>query len=130
MTEIEAVVVGGGQAGLAVSHELTRVGVEHVVLERDHIGNCWRKRWESFCLVTPNWSVQLPGHPYDGDDPDGFMPRDEMVAYVERYAANFDALTSCGSLTISWSDGREDNGPESAPSWRLQWERVPWFPDD
>jgi cation diffusion facilitator CzcD-associated flavoprotein CzcO len=48
-------VVGGGQAGLAVSHELTRNGVEHVVLEQGHIGQSWRDRWESFCLVTPNW---------------------------------------------------------------------------
>jgi putative flavoprotein involved in K+ transport len=86
----ETVVVGGGQAGLAVSRELTQAGVEHVVLERDRIGETWRGRWDSFCLVTPNWSVRLPGHPYDGDDPDGFMPRDEIVAYLERYAAACD----------------------------------------
>jgi putative flavoprotein involved in K+ transport len=84
---IEVVVVGGGQAGLATSHELTGAGVEHVVLERGRIGQSWRTRWDSFCLVTPNWTVQLPGHGYDGDDPDGFMPRDEIVAYFERYAA-------------------------------------------
>ena len=83
----EAVVVGGGQAGLSVSRELTEAGVEHVVLERGRVGQTWRGRWDSFCLVTPNWSVQLPGHPYDGDDPDGFMPRDEIVGYLERYAA-------------------------------------------
>ncbi|MGZ4269061.1 MAG: NAD(P)-binding domain-containing protein [Solirubrobacteraceae bacterium] len=80
------VVVGGGQAGLAVSHELSQLGVEHVVLERGRIGQTWRGRWDSFCLVTPNWSVRLPGRPYDGDDPDGFMPRDEVVGYLERYA--------------------------------------------
>jgi putative flavoprotein involved in K+ transport len=88
---VDAVVVGGGQAGLAVSHELSRANVEHVVLERGRIGETWRGRWESFCLVTPNWSVQLPGHPYDGQDPDGFMLRDEIVAYLERYAAAVDA---------------------------------------
>ena len=48
-------------------------------------------RWDSFCLVTPNWFLQLPGQPYDGGDPDGFMPRDEVVAYLERYAAGFEA---------------------------------------
>jgi cation diffusion facilitator CzcD-associated flavoprotein CzcO len=89
--ETETVVVGGGQAGLAVSHELTQAGVPHVVLERGRIGETWRGRWDSFCLVTPNWSVQLPGGHYDGDDPDGFMARDEIVAYLERYAGGFDA---------------------------------------
>ena len=87
----ETVVVGGGQAGLSVSRELTRVGVEHVVLEKGRVGQTWRGRWDSFCLVTPNWSVRLPGHPYDGSDPDGFMPRDEIVDYLERYAAGFGA---------------------------------------
>jgi putative flavoprotein involved in K+ transport len=88
MTErLGVVVVGAGQAGLAVSCELTRAGVAHVVLEKGRVGETWRGRWDSFCLVTPNWSVQLPDHPYDGDDPDGFMPRDELVAYLERYAA-------------------------------------------
>lgn len=91
MERIDAVVVGAGQAGLAVSHELAAAGVDHVVLERGRIGDTWRRRWASFCLVTPNWSVRLPGFPYDGDDPDGFMPRDEIVAYLERYAASFDA---------------------------------------
>lgn len=91
MVEIEAVVIGAGQAGLAVSHELKREGIEHVVIERDRIGEGWRRRWDSFCLVTPNWSVQLPGFPYDGVDPDGFMLRDEIVAHLEHYAASFDA---------------------------------------
>jgi putative flavoprotein involved in K+ transport len=84
---VPVVVVGAGQAGLAVSRELTELGVEHAVLERGRIGQTWRDRWDSFCLVTPNWTVQLPGHPYDGADPDGFMVRDELVAYLERYAA-------------------------------------------
>ena len=70
MVSINTVVVGAGQAGLAMSHELTSRQVEHVVLERGQIGQSWRDRWDSFCLVTPNWSVQLPGLPYDGDDPD------------------------------------------------------------
>jgi putative flavoprotein involved in K+ transport len=79
-------VVGAGQAGLAVSHELASHDVEHVVLERGRVGQTWRDRWDSFCLVTPNWSLRLPGYPYDGTDPDGFMHRDEIVAYLERYA--------------------------------------------
>jgi putative flavoprotein involved in K+ transport len=88
---IGTVIIGGGQAGLSVSRELAQAGVNHVVLERGRIGQSWRGRWDSFCLVTPNWSVQLPGHPYDGPDPDGFMPRDELVSYLERYATAIDA---------------------------------------
>lgn len=84
---VDVVVIGGGQAGLSTSRELTELGLEHVVLERGRVGETWYGRWESFCLVTPNWSIRLPGHPYDGDDPDGFMPRDDIVAYLERYAA-------------------------------------------
>ena len=92
MTEmIDVVVVGGGQAGLAVSYELTQAGVEHVVLEKGRVGQTWRGLWDSFCLMAPNWTMQLPGHPYDGEDPDGFRARDEVVAYLERYAAGFQA---------------------------------------
>jgi putative flavoprotein involved in K+ transport len=87
MELLGAIVIGGGQAGLAVSRGLVETGVDHVVLERERIGETWRRRWDSFCLVTPNWSVQLPGHPYDGNDPDGFMPRDEIVEYLKRYVA-------------------------------------------
>jgi putative flavoprotein involved in K+ transport len=85
------IVVGAGPAGLAASHELLSLGIDHVVLERGRVGQSWRDRWESFCLVTPNWYVQLPGGAYAGDDPDGFMPRDEVVAHLERYASGFGA---------------------------------------
>lgn len=84
---IPVAVVGAGQAGLATSCELTKAGIEHVVLERGRTGQTWRDRWDSFCLVTPNWTVQLPDGHYDGPDPDGFMPRDEIVGYLERYAS-------------------------------------------
>jgi putative flavoprotein involved in K+ transport len=82
-----AVVIGAGQAGLAVSHELAAVGVDHVVLERAVVADAWRRRWDSFTLVTPNWTLDLPGSPYAGDDPDGHVPRDDIVAYLEAYAA-------------------------------------------
>ena len=86
----EVVVIGGGQAGLAVSWELVRRGIGHVVLERDRFASAWREqRWDAFCLVTPNWQCTLPGHPYAGDDPDGFMLRDDIVEYVESYASRF-----------------------------------------
>ena len=84
-------VIGAGQAGLAVSHELTALSVEHVVFERARVGQTWRGRWDSFCLVTPNWTMNLPGFAYAGEDPEGFVPRDEIVGYLERYASSFGA---------------------------------------
>ncbi len=91
MTETaNVVIVGAGQAGLSLSYELRRGGVEHIVLERGRVAETWRGRWNSFCLVIPNWTVQLPGHRYEGD-PDGFMARDEIVAHLAGYARSFDA---------------------------------------
>jgi len=88
----DTVVIGAGQAGLAMSYCLTERGVDHVVLERNRIAHAWRtQRWDSFCLVTPNWQCTLPGFPYAGDDPEGFMLRDEIVAYIDAYARSFDA---------------------------------------
>jgi len=87
----DVVIIGAGQAGLAVSHELRSAGVDHVVIERRRIAETWRGRWDSFCLVTPNWFINLPGGAYDGPDPDGFMPRDDIVAHMERYARSFEA---------------------------------------
>ena len=81
------IVIGGGQAGLSVSRELLAAGVDHVVLERAAVAQAWRQRWDSFTLVTPNWTLDLPGSPYIGDDPEGHVGRDEIVAYLEAYAA-------------------------------------------
>ncbi len=98
------VIIGAGQAGLAVSHELTRLGVEHVVLERGRVAQTWRDRWDSFCLVTPNWSVQLPGGAYVGPDPDGFMSRDALVRHLESYGRSFAAPVREG-VTVRSLDG-------------------------
>ena len=88
---VDVVIVGAGQAGLSLSHELAAAGVEHIVLERGRVGETWRGRWDSFCLVIPNWTVQLPGGHYRGDDPDGFMPKNEIVSHLVGYAESFDA---------------------------------------
>lgn len=89
---VEVAVIGAGQAGLATSWFLTQSGVDHVVLEAGGVADTWRKRrWDSFCLVTPNWSVQLPGAKYDGADPDGFLPLAELVDYFQSWAESFDA---------------------------------------
>ncbi|MCW2498055.1 MSMEG_0569 family flavin-dependent oxidoreductase [Jatrophihabitans sp.] len=88
---IPVVVVGGGQAGLAISWHLVREGIDHVVLERDTITHTWRDaRWESFCLVTPNWQCVLPGYSYTGPDPDGFMVKAEILEWLDGYVASFD----------------------------------------
>ena len=82
------VVVGGGQAGLSMSRCLQRRGVDHVVLERAVVAHSWKTyRWDTFCLVTPNWQCQLPDFPYAGEDPHGFMVRDQIVDYLEAYRA-------------------------------------------
>jgi putative flavoprotein involved in K+ transport len=84
------VIVGGGQAGLSMSYCLKEKGVDHIIFEKNRIAESWRsKRWDSFCLVTPNWQCKLPGFPYSGNDPSGFMKKDEIVQYIEAYAASF-----------------------------------------
>jgi putative flavoprotein involved in K+ transport len=88
MEDVRTVVVGAGQAGLSVSHCLQQLGREHVVLERGEVGETWRReRWDSFRLNTPASWLRLPGHEYRGDEPDGFLTRDEAIAYFESYAA-------------------------------------------
>jgi putative flavoprotein involved in K+ transport len=88
---LDVVVVGAGQAGLAVSYELQAAGVEHVVLERGLVAQSWRNRWDSFCLVTPNATIDLPGGKYRGDDPNGFLRKEELVGHFEAWASSFDA---------------------------------------
>lgn len=85
---IDTLVVGGGQAGLATSYWLDRAGRDHLVLEKDRLAERWRSdRWDSFTLVTPNWTLQLPGFPYAAfrpeADPDAFLERGEVVRYLE-----------------------------------------------
>jgi putative flavoprotein involved in K+ transport len=85
-----AIIVGGGQAGLSMSYCLKERNVDHIIFEKNKIGHSWRdRRWDSFCLVTPNWQCQLPGYPYAGKDPNGFMQRDRIVEYIEDYARSF-----------------------------------------
>jgi putative flavoprotein involved in K+ transport len=87
-THHSVIVVGGGQAGLSVSYGLKQRGIDHVIFEQHRAGHAWReRRWDSFCLVTPNWQCQLPGHAYPGNDPDGFMKKHEIVEYLEQYVA-------------------------------------------
>lgn len=100
------VVVGGGQAGLAMSYCLKERGIDHLIFEKNQIGYAWReKRWDSFCLVTPNWQCQLPGFPYPGSDPQGFMVKDEIVQYIEAFAAAFEPPIREGvAVSRLWKD--------------------------
>ena len=97
-----AVVVGGGQAGLSASHYLKKHGIDHIVFERKTVAHKWKsERWDAFCLVTPNWQCQLPDHPYDGPDPHGFMVKEEIVAYVDRFVKKVDAPVFEGTSVTS-----------------------------
>ena len=87
------VVIGAGQAGLAMSWWLTRRGIDHVILERGEVANtCRTERWDSLRLLTPNWQSRLPGpYVYRGDDPDGFRGMDETICYLTDYARHIGA---------------------------------------
>jgi len=85
--QFTTVVIGAGHAGLATSRCLSERSLDHVVLERGEIANSWRReRWDSLRLLTPNWQSKLPGHRYEGADPDGFMTMPEVIAFVSRFA--------------------------------------------
>jgi putative flavoprotein involved in K+ transport len=107
---VPVVIVGAGQAGMSASYYLCQAGVEHVVLERYKRFHAWKAdRWDSFCLVTPNWQCKLPDWPYRGDDPEGFMLKDEIVDYVEGFAENFKAPLHEG-VTVTRVE-RSPDGP-------------------
>src|SRR6188472_387223 len=87
---VTVAIIGGGQAGLSMSHCLKQRGIDHIVFEKHRAGHEWReKRWDSFCLVTPNWQCQLPGFPYQGPDPYGFMNKEQILEYLEAYVRSF-----------------------------------------
>ncbi len=95
--EINVVIIGAGHNGLAMSAQLTRRNIDHVVLERGQVGESWRsERWDSFTLLTPNWQTKLPGSSYEGKDPNGFMAASELVALFEAYATTVAAPVETG----------------------------------
>jgi putative flavoprotein involved in K+ transport len=92
MKRTDTLIIGGGQAGLAMSRCLSDRTIDHVVVERGRVGERWRsERWDSLRLLTPNWQSRLPGHRYQGTDPDGYMTMPEVVDYLDSYARSFDA---------------------------------------
>lgn len=100
--QVETLVIGAGQAGLAMSYHLRRLGREHLVIERARVAERWRsERWDSLRFQLPNWMVRLPGSSYDGTDPDGFMHRDEVVRFIDGYARRIDGPVRCGVNAMS-----------------------------
>ncbi|MFN2137373.1 MAG: NAD(P)-binding domain-containing protein [Candidatus Promineifilaceae bacterium] len=107
-TQIETIMIGGGQAGLATSYHLSRRQCEHIVFEKgDQPGNAWAKdRWDSFCLNTPNWAFRLPGAEYHDSAPDAYMERPEIVARFEAYVREFELPIRYGvTVTAVEQDG-------------------------
>ena len=97
MRQLTSIIIGAGQCGLALSRHLSKRSVDHLVLERGEIANAWRtERWDSLRLLTPNWMGQLPGAPYQGPDPDGFMAMPEVVDMFTDYARAIDAPVLSG----------------------------------
>jgi putative flavoprotein involved in K+ transport len=98
MKHTDAIIIGGGQAGLAMSRCLTDYGIDHVVLERGRVAERWRsERWDSLRLLTPNWQSRLPHWHYEGEHPDDFMTMPEYIRHLERYAQSFEAPVQTGT---------------------------------
>ena len=116
-THHSVVIVGGGQAGLSLSYYLKQRGIDHLVIEKHDPVHAWRdQRWDSFCLVTPNWQCKLPDWEYSGPDPHGFMKKNEIIDYLDGFVKHVDAplLEHCtvrrvtpmsGGFAISTSRG-------------------------
>jgi putative flavoprotein involved in K+ transport len=106
----EVVIVGGGQAGLSMSYFLQQARIGHIVFEKHFVTHAWRtQRWDAFSLVTPNWQCALPGHPYEGKDPHGFMKKDEIIEYLDGFVAAVNAPVREG-VTVQLVRPRAEGG--------------------
>ena len=102
MKRVETLIIGAGQAGLAMSRCLTDLGIDHVILERGRVAQRWRtERWDSLRLLTPNWQTRLPWFGYNGPEPDGFMTMPEVVGFLSEYAQSFNAPVETGTTVLS-----------------------------
>ena len=123
MKRTDTIIIGGGQAGLAMSRCLTDEGIDHVVLERGRVAERWRsERWDSLRLLSPKWHSRLPGFRYQGADRNGFMMMPELISYFERYAKSFSAPVQDETtvLGVERAEGgyrvRTDQGDWEAPN--------------
>jgi len=107
---IDTLVIGGGQAGLVMSHRLKERGLSHLVLERHRIAERWRsERWDGLKFQFPNWSVRLPDFPFPHSDPDAFATTDDIIKFIEAYAGFVSPPIRCGVAVtrLSQRDGAE-----------------------
>jgi len=101
MQRRDVVIIGAGQAGLAMSLHLSQMNIEHVLLERGLVANSWRtERWDSLRLLTPNWQSRLPGHAYTGEDPHGFRTMPETIEFLSDYAQRIHAPVEAGTTVL------------------------------
>src|SRR5215510_9811453 len=116
MERVDTLVIGGGQAGLCMSHMLSQRGRPHLVLERGRIAERWRsERWHGLRFQFPNWSVRLPDFPFPHTDADGFTTSAEIIAFIEAYAAFIQAPVRCGvTVTALRRDGANFRAETSA----------------
>lgn len=142
MKVTSAIIIGAGQTGLAMSHALSTRRIPHFVLERGSVGEAWRsQRWDSLCMLTPNWANGLPEAPYSGPDPHGFMTSGEFAGQLEKYVRDF-ALPVKENINVNrvWHDSTHfrvdtSDGPIAAESVILATgaasrPNVPSFADD
>src|SRR5450631_1346233 len=95
--QAQTLIIGGGQAGLTMSHRLKQRGLAHLVLERHRIAERWRsERWDGLKFQFPNWSVRLPDFPFPHNDPDGFAACSDIVDYISAYADFVAPPIRCG----------------------------------
>ena len=139
MRSTSAIIIGGGQAGLAMSRILSDRAIDHVVLERGRVAERWRsERWDSLRLLTPNWQTRLPGWEYQGAEPDGYMTVPEVVDFLEGYAGWFAAPIETETTVLAVEAGDRgyrvvtDRGVWTAPNvvvatGHCGWPRVPEF---
>src|SRR3981081_1511487 len=97
LEQVRTLIIGGGQAGLVMSHRLKQRGLKHLVIERHRIAERWRsERWDGLRFQFPNWSVRLPDFPFPHTDPDGFATRGEIAGFTAPQSDLYVQPCQCG----------------------------------